>query len=542
MISSILGGIGLFLLGMILLTDGLKSLAGEALRGTLVRFTGGPVRGVASGIGATAVLQSSSATVLMTIGFVSAGLLTFPQAIGVIMGAAVGTTSTGWVVSLVGLKLSLSVVALPLVGVGALMRLLGRGRFASGGLSLAGFGLIFVGIDTLQAGMEVFANGIDPASLPGPSLGGRLVLVIAGIVMTVVMQSSSAAVATTLAAVHSGAVDVFQAAALVVGQSIGTTSTSVIAGLGGSTDARRTAAVHVVFNMFAGGIAFLSLPVLPYLTGALEASIVGFDPTIFIAGFHTGFHLVAMLIAVPFTRQLAGVIERLVPERGPQLTRHLDPSVARVPEVATEAARRTMIKVGTMLVDELDALLALPRHATDPGMLSAVHNALRETTQFLGRVESREGAAEYERELAVLHAIDHLERLASRLERHPNRPAADQVLTQLYRHARESLEAVREWLEDPDSGTVSERLQRTSKEIADKRREQRQVHLRATAAGRMAPDAALAELEAMRWLDACIYHLWRALFHLERETGQEESTELQLHALAGEPDPPSPDF
>lgn len=542
MISSILGGIGLFLLGMILLTDGLKSLAGEALRSTLVRFTGGPLRGVASGIGATAVLQSSSATIMMTIGFVSAGLLTFPQAIGVIMGAAVGTTSTSWIVSTVGLKLSLSVIALPVVGVGALLRLLGRGRVASSGLALAGFGLIFVGIDTLQSGMEVLASGIEPASLPGATAGGRFILVVAGVIMTVVMQSSSAAVATTLAAVHSGAVDVFQAATLVVGQSIGTTSTSAIAGLGGSSDARRTAAAHVFFNLFAGSIAFVALPTLPYLAAWLAVSPAGFDSTIFIAGFHTGFHLLAMLIVLPVTRQFGRLIERIVPERGPVLTRHLDPSVARVPEIATEAARRTMIKVAAVLVDALDGLLHRPTpRAPDANTMEAVRQALGETTRFLGIVESWEGAAEFERELAVLHTIDHLERLAERIVRHPRHPAFDPTLSRLYDHAHNELRQVRQWLKDPEGDGAAVRLQTLSGEIAKRRREERQQHLRATAAGHMEPDAALAELEAMRWLDACIYHLWRALFHLGREVREEDAAGLHL-TVVGEPDPPSPDF
>lgn len=516
MISGIFGGIGLFLLGMILLTDGLKLLAGEALRSTLSRFTGGPVRGMFSGAGATAVLQSSSATVLMTIGFVSAGLLTFPQAIGVILGSSVGTTSTGWIVSLVGLKLSLGTIALPIVGVGALLRLLGRGRIAAGGLALAGFGLIFVGIDTLQAGMQVLAAGLDPATLPGASLGGRLVLALAGVAMTVVMQSSSAAVATTLAAVHSGAVDVHQAAALVVGQSIGTTSTSLIAGVGGSTDSKRTALTHIAFNLFAGGIAFLLLPALPLVVDWVAASPAGFDPTVFIAGFHTGFHLLAVLIVLPFTSRFAALIERLVPERGPLLTRHLDPAVARVPEVATEAARRTMLKVATVLIDALDEMVTRPaRTRARVEALGPAETALRETTRFLGTVESTEGAAEYERELALFHAIDHLDRLAGRLRRRPPQPATDRVLATLHRRVHEELGAVREWLAEPEREAVAERLEALSRETAERRREQRQHHLRATAAGDLEPDAALAELEAMRWLDACLYHLWRAISHLD---------------------------
>ena len=139
MIAGILGGVGLFLLGMVLLTDGLKAIAGDSLRSILARFTGGRVSSVVAGVTITLLMQSSSATVLTTIGFVSAGLLTFSQSIGVIFGANLGTTSIGWLVALLGLRFSISVVALPLVGIGAVMRLLTRGRMASVGLALAGF-------------------------------------------------------------------------------------------------------------------------------------------------------------------------------------------------------------------------------------------------------------------------------------------------------------------------------------------------------------------------------------------------------------------
>src|SRR5690606_618068 len=132
-------------------------------------------------------------------GFVSAGLLTFPQAIGVVLGAAVGTTTTGWIVSLLGLRFSISVFAMPVLGIGALTNLLGRGRAAPIGLALGGFGLIFLGIDTLQSGMEQLWAHIDPADFPPPDLLGRAILVAVGVAMTVVMQSSAAAVTTTLA-------------------------------------------------------------------------------------------------------------------------------------------------------------------------------------------------------------------------------------------------------------------------------------------------------------------------------------------------------
>jgi phosphate:Na+ symporter len=165
-IFKLLGGIGLFLLGMVLLTDGLKAFAGEALRRALVRFTGTPLKAFGSGALVTAMVQSSSATTVTVIGFVSAGLLTFPQAVGVVMGASLGTTGTGWIVAVLGLKISLGFYALPLVGLGAFLKLLGRGRMKSLGLALAGFGVIFIGIETLQAGMQGFSGYGTPETPP----------------------------------------------------------------------------------------------------------------------------------------------------------------------------------------------------------------------------------------------------------------------------------------------------------------------------------------------------------------------------------------
>ncbi|HSK28542.1 MAG TPA: Na/Pi symporter, partial [Candidatus Limnocylindria bacterium] len=174
------GGIGLFLLGMALLSDGLKAFAGDSLRRALVQFTGSPIKAFASGALATALVQSSSATTVMVIGFVSAGLLTFPQAIGVVLGASLGTTSTGWIVSAIGLKVSVGYYALPLVGIGAFVKLLARGRWRSLGLALAGFGLIFVGIETLQNGMQGLSGVFKLSELPSSGFLSHVMMMPAG--------------------------------------------------------------------------------------------------------------------------------------------------------------------------------------------------------------------------------------------------------------------------------------------------------------------------------------------------------------------------
>src|SRR5262250_2191688 len=200
----ILGGVGLFLLGMTVMTDGLKGLAGSALRAVLGKAAATPLRGAWWGAVATLIVQSSSATTMTTIGLVSAGLLTFPQGLGLVFGANVGTTGTGWLVALIGVRVSLTAAALPIIFFGALIKLLGRGRVSGAGAALAGFGLLLFGLTTLQQGMGGLAERLHPGDLPAvlasPDAGwwrsaiGVLMLVAVGLAMTALMQSSTAAV------------------------------------------------------------------------------------------------------------------------------------------------------------------------------------------------------------------------------------------------------------------------------------------------------------------------------------------------------------
>jgi phosphate:Na+ symporter len=163
---SVLGGVGLFLLGMTVMTSGLKGLAGSALRTVLGKAAATPLRGAFWGAIVTLLVQSSSATTMTTIGLVSAGLLTFPQGLGLVFGANVGTTGTGWLVALIGLRVSLTAAALPMIFVGALVNLLFRGRIAAVGAALAGFALVLYGLSTLQQGMGGVAERLHPADLP----------------------------------------------------------------------------------------------------------------------------------------------------------------------------------------------------------------------------------------------------------------------------------------------------------------------------------------------------------------------------------------
>jgi phosphate:Na+ symporter len=513
MLTNLLGGIGLFLLGMILMTDGLKALAGDALRRVLDRFVKGPLSALASGAAVTVVVQSSSATTLTTIGFVSAGLLTFPQAIGVLFGANLGTTSTGWIVSLLGLKLSIGAVALPLVGLGALARLLTRDRVAAAGLALAGFGLIFVGIDILRVGMEDLSIRVSLSGLGGDTVGGRLQLVAIGFAMTVVMQSSSAAVATTLTALDSGAIDLVQAAALVIGQNVGTTVTAAVACIGASTPARRAAVAHILFNLLTGLVAFVLLATFVRVAVALMGVFEPEPGALTLAAFHTLFNVLGVALLLPWISGFARLVVRLVPQRGPQLTRRLDPSVAALAPVAVEAAQQTLRDVTALLAERIPGLVRHHR-ALDEPTAGAVHAALREVRDFVGRIRSDpETAAEHRKHLATLHALDHLERLVDSCEERLAR-ASDPEIERGASVFLGALERAVPWLRGDVQDPPDLLLAEASTRLADLRREHRRRVLEETAVARLGPHEGMARLEFARWIDRLAYHVWRAVHHL----------------------------
>ena len=398
-IISIFGGVGLFLLGMAVMTDGLKALAGSALRGVLAKAAATPVRGTIWGAIITLLVQSSSATTMTTIGLVSAGLLTFPQGLSLVFGANIGTTGTGWLVALFGVRISLTAAALPIVFVGALLKLVGRGRWAGAGSAIAGFALILVGLTTLQQGMGGLAEQLNPADLPSVIGGadvtwwsgilGVLMLVLAGIVMTTVMQSSTAAIAVTLSALYAGAVGLDQAVALVIGQNIGTATSSAMAAVGASSTAKRLAVAYIAFKLIAAVVALvLFLPIVQLMVRA-AASI---DPVTLLAIYHTGYNVVGVAILLPLIVPFTRVIERIIPERGNPLTRCLDPASLTSSTVAVEAGRRTVARVlGSLCSSTTDRLENILRGGTaadtsDNAMLHQASDALQQTRAFLSHV------------------------------------------------------------------------------------------------------------------------------------------------------------
>ncbi len=520
MVSQLLGGIGLFLLGVFLLSDGLKTAAGDMLRRILVRFTGRPSTAFVSGAGITVLAQSSSATTLATIGFVSAGILTFSQAIGIVMGASLGTTSTGWLISLIGMKFGIGKLAFPLVGLGALARLVSHGRNAAIGLAVAGFGLMFVGIDILQSGMVSLSESFSPNSLPHGTLTGRVLLVGIGIVLTVITQSSAAAVATTLAAFHTGMIDLEQGTSLIIGASIGTTSTSALATIGATTPAKRTALAHILFSVAAGAFAFMIVPVFVWGVRNAEQGLGSPFGAVVLAAFHSGFTLLAALLILPGVKRFSSIVERLVPERGPALTRHLDSSLVEVPEVAIEAVRRTLMDISVEILDEIKRGLRGSAVPSRPDRIDTTLAALRETRRFLATISfSTSGPDQLNARISIIHALDHLNQLAVVVKNNfkPSLLNGEQRLQEPKRAVLEMVETAAASLRRQAPAPERNQLQRLSLGLAEHRRDERAALLEESAHGTVEPGQALHTLDSLRWFDAVGYHTWRATHHLNAE-------------------------
>jgi len=565
---SILGGVGLFLLGMTVMTAGLKSLAGSALRTVLAMATATPLSGAFWGAVATLVVQSSSATTMTTIGLVSAGLLTFPQGLGLVFGANVGTTGTGWLIALIGVRVSLTSAALPMIFVGAMTKLLGRGRVSGAGAALAGFGLVLFGLTVLQEGMGGLAERLHPADLPavlaGPGTGwwwgaiGVLVLVAVGLAMTALMQSSTAAIALTLSAHFAGAVGLDQACALIIGQNIGTATSSAMAAIGASATAKRLAIAYVLFKLIAAAIA---LALFPLVTPLLVRASNTVDGVTLLAAYHTAYNVVGVAVLMPVLDGFTRFVERLLPERGSQLTRCLDPSALALPIAAVEAVRRTIARALEAMCGSVEAMLGAAgrggaaRSEKIAATISDAVDALRQAQIFMSDVSGPPESEDEQRRLtSTLHALDHASRLAEAARKGADFgatgvQASDARAVKLCAEAMQRAAVVarevatlpedrphvaplarkREPPVSPDAGpglpAISPeqsvgQLRFCAEDLGEIRRAHRSATLAAVANGTMTAGDAMARVDAVQILEALAHHAWRATAHL---VGQAET-------------------
>lgn len=360
MAAGFAGGLGLFLLGMWLMTEGLKLAAGHALERILSTWTRTRFRGLLAGILVTSLVQSSSAVTVAAIGFVNAGLLSLGQTVWLIFGANVGTTMTGWLVALIGINIRIEAFALPLLGVGMLLRLTGEGaRRGAIGTALAGFGTLFLGIDILKDSFSGLGQEVRLEAFAGEGWSALLLFIAIGVLLTTLMQSSSAALAIALTAAAGGLIPLASAAAITIGANVGTTVTAMLAVIGATSNAKRAAAAHVLFNLLTAVVALLILPWLLALIGLLGTGLgLAAAPATTLALFHTVFNLLGVLLMWPLSARLVRELERRfrTAEEDESRPRHLDVNVLPVPPLALDAlvlevqrvsaiARRMMLAV-----------------------------------------------------------------------------------------------------------------------------------------------------------------------------------------------------
>ena len=355
----ILGSLGVFLYGMKILSEGIQKIAGQRMRYVMATMTTNRFSGIATGFSITSILQSSSATTVIVVSFVNAGLLTLAESIGVIMGANLGTTVTAWFIAAVG-KFSLSSVAIPIIGVGLPIFFIGKDRIKNFGEAMIGFGLLFLGLGLLKDAVpDVDAVKEQAAQLQGliKNLAGRgyfsyLVFLGVGVLLTLIVQSSSAAMAITVTFAINGWIGFEESAFIVLGENIGTTVTAWLAALGANHNAKRAARAHFMFNIigvvwmlllfsfFAQLVEWLAISLPDSLRTENHASDIGFK----LAIFHTVFNFCNIFLLIGFIPWIAKVVSRWVPE----------PPAGSLPRQSLTYIRQNLVNTGELNLPEAE--------------------------------------------------------------------------------------------------------------------------------------------------------------------------------------------
>lgn len=332
-----LAGLGIFLFGMHLLEASVKSLSGKTFRRMIRLYTNSTLRAIGSGSLVTAVLQSSSAVSLMVLAFVGAGVLSMENAIGVMMGSNIGTTFTAWIVATLGFKLKIESFAYPLIGIGGigLIFLGSYPKLLQASKLLIGFGFLFLGLDYMKLSVEGLAQSLNLDRISGFGLWLYLLM---GIVITALMQSSSASIAIVLTALNSQLINFNMGVAMVIGANVGTTITVLLGSIGSVQPKKRVGFSHLIFNVVTAVVAFLSLPALVWCIGLFfhieSNNVMG------LALFHTLFNILGVVIFFPFIGLLSRFLFKLFPDHKAILTLYIDKTPSEVPDAATMALKK----------------------------------------------------------------------------------------------------------------------------------------------------------------------------------------------------------
>lgn len=367
-IFSLVGSLGLFLYGMKTMSEGLEKFAGDRLRSILSAMTKNRVMGVLTGIFITALIQSSSATTVMVVSFVNAGLMTLAQSIGVIMGANIGTTVTAWIISAIGFKVNISAFAIPLLTIGLPLIFSSKSSRKSIGEFIFGFSFLFMGLNFLQKSAEAMNIGNMVAEMlthiPCDSFLTIILFVIIGAVTTMIVQASSATMAITLMlfGMNIKGFGFEQAAALAMGQNIGTTITAFIASLTANTQARRAALAHMFFNVFGVVVVLIVFYPACHLVDWFVTDYMGGgdNPLYKLSAFHTAFNILNTLLLIWFVPQIEKFVCWVLPDKKsdePEKLKFISAGILSTAELSILEARKEIALFGERCQKQYNYLL-----------------------------------------------------------------------------------------------------------------------------------------------------------------------------------------
>ena len=365
---TLLAGIGVFLIACQMMSSNLEAASSERLKKLFSKASNSKLMGVGIGALGTAAIQSSGATTVMTIGFVNAGIISLSQAATIIYGANIGTTITAQIVALGmfgGNSLSTSVIFSAFAGLGAFLSLFAKksGPKTLGGI-LAGFGLLFVGLELMSGSMEAFA-ALDGVKTFLSGIGNPVLLVLLGAVLTAIIQSSSVMTSIALAMVVTGLIGIDQGIYLTLGSNIGSCVVAVIAGVASGTNAKRTALIHLLFNCTGVVIFMLAALLLGWFDisyGSVFERLFPSAPQVQLAMFHTFFNTTTVVLMLPLTGALVGLVSKLIPERtirqNSEFSLHyVDENMLRTPPVAVSQVKREILRMADIAMENVDRAL-----------------------------------------------------------------------------------------------------------------------------------------------------------------------------------------
>jgi len=428
MIFGTVGGLGLFLYGMIQMSEGLKKAAGTKLKGVLESMTKTRVVACLVGAGITALIQSSSAATVMVVGFVNAGLLTLKQAISVIIGTNIGTTATAWLVSISGFEFKITSYALPAIAVGFGLQILGRTRTAKNiGEIILGFGILFIGIDFMKGAFDGLQDSPGTQALFIKAANNPILAILAGMVVTMLIQSSSAAVASVQLLAMSGAfgtnweVSLSAAIPFILGSNIGTTITAQLAAFRANLNARRAAWAHTMFNVIGALICVWFIGWISKLVRIIGPELTKETIGVSIAIAHTTIKAFEAVFFLPLTGVLEKIVVKLVPEKSGDLVVRptvLERHLLATPELAMDQARREIVRMAQTskraVLLAIEGLVEKNRKKLEMARTTEeVTDTLQyEITSYLAALSTKELSVQMSTELPVwLHTINDLERV-----------------------------------------------------------------------------------------------------------------------------------